>query len=294
MDEQQRRNTRGATLADPTLRDYKIVGGLETFANRSFWPSFFSRVAARKQWDAAAIDFALDARAWPELPDERRHRLMTLLAGFRVAEDAVAEQLTPFADAVRRETLASQESLVAWTFSLQRRDEERHARLFDRIAAEVLRLPGETPAERRAAARKYATPAILELFEELLPTMAAELAAGQTGLSEGVSLYHMLLEGVVFNAGTQALLDDLADGVLPGVREGVERIERDERWHVGFGLRCLIESQPSQELIDDLVARAGAAAAAWGDAVPAAIRERSAGTCAHRLHVSGFTETRAA
>jgi ribonucleoside-diphosphate reductase beta chain len=78
------------------------------------------------------------------------------------------------------------------------------------------------------------------------------------------------------------------------VREGVERIERDERWHVGFGLRCLIESEPSQELIDDLAARAGAAAAAWGDAVPAAIRERSAATCAHRLHVSGFTETRAA
>jgi ribonucleoside-diphosphate reductase beta chain len=294
MDEQQRRNARSATLADPTLRDYKIVGGLETFANRSFWPSFFSRVAARKQWDAAAIDFAPDVRAWSELPDERRHRLTTLLAGFRVAEDAVAEQLTPFVAAANRETLASQESLVAWTFSLQRRDEERHARLFDRIAAEVLRLPGETPAERRAAAREYATPEILELFEEVLPTMAAELAAGESGLGEGVSLYHMLLEGVVFNAGTIALLDDLADGALPGVREGAERIERDERWHVGFGLRCLIETQPSQERIDELVARAGAAAAAWGDAVPAAIREFSARTCAHRLHVSGFTETRAA
>jgi ribonucleoside-diphosphate reductase beta chain len=294
MAEQQRRNARSATLADPTLRDYKIVGGLETFANRSFWPSFFSRVAARKQWDAAAIDFAPDARAWPELPDERRHRLTTLLAGFRVAEDAVAEQLTPFADAVRRETLASQESLVAWTFSLQRRDEERHARLFDRIAAEVLRLPGETPAERREAAREYATPEILELFDEVLPTMAAELAAGEAGLGEGVSLYHMLLEGVVFNAGTTALLTDLADGAMPGVREGAERIERDERWHVGFGLRCLIETQPSQERIDDLVVRAEAAAAAWGDAVPAAIREFSARTCAHRLHVSGFTETRAA
>ena len=293
MDEQSRRNVKTATLADPTLRDYKIVGGLETFANRSFWPSFFSRVAARKQWDAAAIDLAPDARAWPELPDERRHRLMTLLAGFRVAEDAVAEQLTPFGDAVRRETLASQESLVAWTFSLQRRDEVRHARLFDRIAAEVLRLPGETPAERRAAAREHATPAILELFEERLHTMAAELAAGQTGLGQGVGLYHMLLEGVVFNAGTQALLDDLADGALPGVREGVKRVERDERWHVGFGLRCLIESQPSQELIDDLVSEAGVAAAAWGEAVPAAIRERSAATCAHRLHVSGLRETRA-
>jgi ribonucleoside-diphosphate reductase beta chain len=294
MDAQQRRDTRGATVADPTLREYKLVGGLETFANRSFWPGFFSRVAARKQWDAAAIDLGPDAQAWLELPEERRHRLTTILAGFRVAEDAVAENLTPFVVAANRETLASQESLMAWTFSLQRRDEARHARLFDRIAGEILGLPGETPEERRAAAREYAPPAILELFEEQLPTLSAELKAGEAGLGEGVSLYHMLLEGVVFNAGTTALLQDLADGAMPGVREGTERIERDERWHVGFGLRCLIETQPSQERIDDLVVRAEAAAEAWGDAVPAAIREFSARTCAHRLHVSGFTETRAA
>ena len=148
MDAQQRPSTRGATLADPTLREYKLVGGLETFANRSFWPGFFSRVAARKQWDAAAIDFAPDARAWEELPDERRQRLTTLLAGFRVGEDAVAEQLTPFVAAANRETLASQESLMAWTFTLQRRDEERHARFFDRIAAEVLAAARRDP--RRA------------------------------------------------------------------------------------------------------------------------------------------------
>jgi ribonucleoside-diphosphate reductase beta chain len=264
---------------------------LETFANRSFWPGFFSRVAARKQWDAAAIDFTPDAGAWPELPDERRERLTTLLAGFCVAETAVAGNLTPFVTAANKETLASQESLMAWTFTLQRRDEERHARFFDRVAEEVLLLPGETPDERRAAAREYAPPAILELFEEQLPTMTAELAAGESGLIDGVSLYHMLLEGVVFNAGTNTLLQDLADGALPGVHYGVGRIERDERWHVGFGLRCLIETQPSQERIDDLVARAQVAAAAWGDAVPDAIRERSARTCAHRLHVSGFSET---
>jgi len=261
---------------------------------RSFWPNFFSRIVARLQWNPMAIDFAPDVRAWPELEAERRERLTTLLAGFRVAEDAVAENLTPFVVAANRETLASQESLMAWTFSLQRRDEARHARLFDRIAGEILGLPGETPDERRAAAREYAPPAILELFEDQLPALTAELTAGEAGLGEGVSLYHMLLEGVVFNAGTNALLDDLADSALPGVREGVERVERDERWHVGFGLRCLIETLPSQERIDDLVARGGAAAAAWGDAVPAAIRGRSARTCAHRLHVSGFTETRAA
>ena len=104
----------------------------------------------------------------------------------------------------------------------------------------------------------------------------------------------MLLEGVVFDAGQHALLDDLADGALPGVCEGIERVERDERWHVGFGLRCLIETQPSRELLDDLLARAEEAAAAWGDAVPAAMREHSARKVAHRLHVAGLIETPAA
>jgi ribonucleoside-diphosphate reductase beta chain len=263
-------------------------------ARRSFWPSFFSGVVARLQWDARAIDLAPDARAWPELPDERRRRLTTLLAGFCVAEDAVSEHLAPFGEAAKNTSLASAETLVAWVFFLQRRDEQRHALLSDRIAAEVLGLPGATPDERRAAARAHVPAAVLELFEERLPALAAELAAGRTGLGEGVSLYHMVLEGIVFDAGQRALLDDLADGALPGVREGVERIELDERWHIGFGLRCLIESQPPRDLLDDLLARAEEAAAAWGDAVPPATRERVAHMCAHRLSAAGLIERRVA
>ena len=183
---------------------------------------------------------------------------------------------------------------MAWVFFLQRRDEQRHARLFDRIADEVLGLPGATPAERRAAARVHVAPAMLELFEERLPAMAAELAAGRAGLSDGVSLYHMLLEGVVFDAGQHTLLDDLADGALPGVYEGVRRVELDERWHIGFGLRCLIETQAPRELLKDLLARAEEAAEVWGDAVPAAMRRECAQKVAHRLHVSGLIEMPAA
>jgi ribonucleoside-diphosphate reductase beta chain len=283
-----------AAMHDRQLRGHRFVGGLDVFEKRSFWPTFFSKVVARLQWDAAAIDLTADARAWPELPPERRARLMPLLAGFCVAEEAVAGELSPFADVAREATLASQENLVAWVFFLQRRDEQRHAALFDRIAAEVLRLPGDTPAERRAAARAHVAPPVLDLFEVRLPTMAAELAARRAGLAEGISLYHMLLEGVVFDAGQHALLDDLADGALPGVREGVGRVELDERWHVGFGLRCLIESQPSQELVEDLLVRAEEASAAWGDAVPPATRRRAAEMCHHRLAVAGLIEHRAA
>src|SRR5215213_2985787 len=241
---------RVAILADPKLREHRVMGVGDVFENRSSWPNFFSKLVARLQWNPSAIDLTPDAREWSRLPDERRRRLKTLLAGFRVGDDLVSEHIAPFADAARQETLMSQESLMAWVFFLQRRDEQRHALLFDRIAAEVLGLPGATPAERRAAARAEAPPALLELFEERLPAMAAEIAAGRKGLSEGVSLYHMLLEGVVFDAGQHTLLDDLADGALPGVYEGVRRVELDERWHIGFGLRCLIETQPSRELIE--------------------------------------------
>ncbi|HVD57345.1 MAG TPA: hypothetical protein VNC17_10920 [Thermoleophilaceae bacterium] len=268
----------------------RTVGGHFVLPKRSFWPSFFSKVVARLQWNPAAIDLTQDARAWPKLPDERRRRLMTLLAGFCVAEDAVSEHITPFAEAARGATLASQESLVAWVFFLQRRDEDRHARFFDRIAAEVLGLPGATPAERREAARPHVPPAVLELFEGRLPAMAAELAAGRTGLAEGVSLYHMVLEGIIFDAAHHALREDLVDGALPGVREGVERVELDERWHIGFGLRCLIESQPSRDFLDDLMARAEEAASVWGDAVTDATREHIADMCHHRLAAVGLIE----
>jgi ribonucleoside-diphosphate reductase beta chain len=272
----------------------RVVGGHFVLAKRSFWPDFFSQLVARLQWNPMAIDLTGDAGAWTELGADRRARLLKLLAGFRVGEDAVAAQIAPFADAAREATLASQESLMAWVFFLQRRDEQRHAQLFDRIAAEVLALPGDTAADRRTAARAHVPDAFVELFEQRLPAVAADLAAGHTGLAEGLSLYHMLLEGVVFDAGQQALLDELADGALPGVREGLEHVVRDERWHVGFGLRCLIETQPSGDVLADLLERAEEAAAAWGEAVPAATREASARKVAHRLHVSGLVESQAA
>jgi len=246
--------------------------------------STYSQIVAKLQWEPGVIDLAPDARAWEQLPEERRRRLTTLLAGFRVAEDAVAEHLTPFAD--RAEHV---DTMMMWIFFLQRRDEDRHALFFDRVAAEVLRLPGDTPADRLAAAREYAPAAFLELFDVRLPEMAAELSAGRAGILDGVSLYHMVLEGAVFTAGQRALLDDLEeDDVLPGVREGVRHVELDERWHVGFGVRCLTEAADPEIVLEDVLARATEAAAAWGDAVPADTREFAVTLCRRRLTVAGM------
>jgi ribonucleoside-diphosphate reductase beta chain len=261
--------------------------GASNLLPSSQWPNFFSRVVARLQWDARAIDLAPDAAAWPDLPDERRARLTTLLAGFRVAEDAVAEHIAPFGEAANN-------SLVAWVLYLQRRDEQRHAVMFDRIAAEVLKLPGETPEERLEAARAHAPAGVLELFEERLPAMAADLAAGRARVDAGIGLYHMILEGIVLLAGERALAADLEDDALPGVLEGVDRVEKDERWHIGFGLRCLIDAKPSPELIDEVLSTAEEAAEAWGDVVPKEIREAVVPMCHRRLAIAKLLDPRAA
>jgi ribonucleoside-diphosphate reductase beta chain len=230
-------------------------------------PRHYAALARTLRWDAGELKLEPDARAWAELPRPRRDRLAALLCGFCVAETSVAQALTPFA-------AAASDRYAAAVFEAQRVDEERHATLFDRIAREVVRLPGRTGPDRRAAARAQAEPALVDLFEVRLPMLAANLASRKAALAEAVGLYHMILEGIVLSAGQHALLVDLADDALPGIRTGLRLVERDERWHVGFGLRCLLDLAAGPELIAALVRESQAAAQAWGDAVPIEVRER--------------------
>lgn len=242
---------------------------------------YFAEIAARQQWDAEAVDLAPDAAAWAALPAARRARLTTLLAGFRVAEDAVAVHIEPFEG-------ATQDRASARVLALQRRDEVRHARFFDRVAAEVLGVVGETPGDRCRAARTLAPAAVVDLFERRLPELAGALAAGRADLADGVGLYHLLLEGVVFSCGQRALLDELGAGGLPGLLDGVERVERDERWHVGFGLRCLADAAPDAATIHALLADADAASRAWGPVVDEPARLRALRLFGRRLGVAGL------
>jgi ribonucleoside-diphosphate reductase beta chain len=82
---------------------------------------------------------------------------------------------------------------------------------------------------------------------------------------------------------------------MPGVREGVYHVELDERWHIGFGLRCLIDRKPSPELLEEIMGRADECAAAWGDVLPEHIRESIVPMARRRLaYVSKQLERAAA
>jgi hypothetical protein len=65
----------------------------------------------------------------------------------------------------------------------------------------------------------------------------------------------------------------------------------------GAGVRlyhCLTGAQDPDTLLDHVLARATAAAAAWGDAVPAASREFAVTLCRRRLLVAGLAQGPAA
>ena len=234
----------------------------------------FLELARRAQWDEAEVDLRQDAAAWPGLDGADRARLERLLAGFCVGEAGVAEHLRPFGPTAR-------DPVAARCFAAQERDEARHSAFFDRVAREVLGVPGDTPAERRGALRGLLDPGFLELFERRLPDVAGRLARGEGGLERAVGLYHMVLEGVVFTAGQLALLDVLdAHPELPGLKHGVERVLRDERWHVGFGGRCLQDAGLPPGDIDAVLREGERAARAWA----AATGEEYAGKVVAMLH----------
>jgi ribonucleoside-diphosphate reductase beta chain len=141
--------------------------------------------------------------------------LRQLLANLCMAEVAVAQELDPLIALAGREARACLEA--------QQRDERRHARFFARYAR-AIRI-GEPDEEWR------------EQFEVRLPEIARS-----GSLADAVGLYHLTLEAVVLSRALRTLVE-------AGVA-GAELVLRDERWHVGFGVRLLSDlGVPEREIL---------------------------------------------
>jgi ribonucleoside-diphosphate reductase beta chain len=242
----------------------------------------FVILAETLQWDETTIDFAPDRAAWPTLDDTENARVLGLIAGFCIAESAVSGHLGSF-------QAAASDDWVAACFGAQARDEHRHARFFDRVAAEVAAVPGADIAARQDVLRTLVSPELVALFEERLPATALRLAEDRKGLTAAVGLYHMVLEGVLLLAGQNALLDtlDRLSVGLPGVRRGAELVLRDERWHIGFGTRLVQGAGLDHDEVEAILAQGQAAAGAWGDLVTPDAAERAVRMHRNRLRAVG-------
>ncbi len=77
------------------------------------------------------------------------------------------------------------------------------------------------------------------LFDEMLKQRTDRLSAepeDTEALVEAVTLYHMVIEGMLALTGQHFIMDfNEREGTLPGFVEGFGKVARDEHRHVAFG-----------------------------------------------------------
>jgi ribonucleotide reductase beta subunit family protein with ferritin-like domain len=187
-------------------------------------------------WRATEIDFSVDREHWRSAFDDldRRAALWTYAMFFH-GEDAVADTLSPYIDAAPREE-------QKYFLATQQVDEARHAVLFARFMREVAGTGTDT-----ASALSATSPQLTWGFRKVfgrLDRMADELRRDRSRpkLAQAIALYHLVVEASLAQPG-QHFIDESLErrDLLPGFREGIRNVSRDEQRHIAFGVKMIAD-----------------------------------------------------
>ena len=219
----------------------------------------------RQQWATQDIDFTQDRIDWHErIPEEERFQRMYGLSSFFIGEQKVAEELGPMMRAAPTEEMRI-------FLCTQIADEARHVRFFNRFYDEVGVLEASNLQDRLAETSEHVNPEFDQLFDEMLKGRVDHLARQPedlVALVEAVTLYHMVIEGMLALTGQHFILQYNEEvGTLPGFVQGFNNIARDEHRHVAFGARFLREMAQADPKYGDAITRTLAEVAPIADAV---------------------------
>jgi len=220
---------------DPALQDAADRGQVKLLDYTQLYELW-----ERQQWATQDLDFTQDRIDWQErIPPDERYVRMYGLSGFFIGEQRVTDELGPIMRAAPTEEMRI-------FLSTQIADEARHVRFFERFYSEVGIVDGaEDLAGRLRATERHLNEKFAELFDGMLKTRVDRLAAepGDTeALVEAVTLYHMVIEGVLALTGQHFIISyNEEQGTLPAFVEGFGNVARDEHRHVAFGARFLSE-----------------------------------------------------
>jgi hypothetical protein len=193
------------------------------------------RLWEENNWSATGIDFSEDAAHWRErLTEKQREAALWNYAMFLVGEEAVARTLTPVLDAAP----GFPESIFLTT---QIVDEARHHVFFDRFMREVAGVGSDTRSTLQAV-EGHLTWGFKQVFAELdrVTDALRKKPKDRELLAQTVALYHVVVEGLLATPGQhfiQRYVDKLQ--ILPGFRQGIDNVSRDESRHVAFGIKLL-------------------------------------------------------
>jgi ribonucleoside-diphosphate reductase beta chain len=191
----------------------------------------------RQQWRTQDLDFTQDRIDWHERIDpEERYQRMYGLSSFFVGEQRVAAELGPMMRACPDEEMRV-------FLCTQIADEARHVAFFDRFYSEVGVLEADDLEGRLEETSDHLHNNFNVLFDELLRRRVDRLANEPEDvetLVEAVTIYHMVIEGMLALTGQHFIIDyNEQQGTLPAFVEGFINVARDEHRHVAFGARFL-------------------------------------------------------
>ncbi len=190
----------------------------------------------RQQWRAQEIDFSGDRKQWEGMSeDERKMRLYGLSAFFQ-GEACVTDTLGPYVIA-----MPDEEMRIFLTTQLV--DEARHTVFFARFFKEVLGVDKEKLEDALTVARGYMNEHLKYILIDALSEVAGGIQREPENLArlvEGVTLYHVIIEGAMALAGQRSILDLYRmNELFPAFRGGFTAVARDESRHVVFGVKFL-------------------------------------------------------
>jgi ribonucleoside-diphosphate reductase beta chain len=226
---------------DPALQESADRGAFQLLGYSELYELW-----ERQQWATQDIDFSEDRVDWHErISAEERYTRMYGLSAFFIGEQRVTDELGPIMRAAPSEDMRI-------FLSTQIADEARHVRFFNRFYEEVGVLEGaDELAERLARVQRNLNPEFAQLFDEMLKSRVDRLAAEPEDLEvlvEAITLYHMVIEGVLALTGQHFIIGyNTEQGTLPGFVEGFGNVARDEHRHVAFGARFLTEMADADE-----------------------------------------------
>jgi ribonucleoside-diphosphate reductase beta chain len=195
----------------------------------------------KQNWSTQDLDFSEDAQHWKDMGgfmEGIRTELQRSFTLFFVGEQAVTDTLAPLVHAAPDE--ASRIFL-----STQLVDEARHSVFFSKFFDEVIGISGGLSAALEQL-RDRVVGGFRSIFDRDLVDVTEAVREDPHDYGawvEGITVYHLIIEGMLALTGQKFLLGAIRDmGILPGFYAGFTAVARDESRHVNFGVRALMEA----------------------------------------------------
>jgi ribonucleoside-diphosphate reductase beta chain len=178
-------------------------------------------------WDPYDLDLSREVEDWRSLADVERDLLLRVTSLFQAGEEAVTIDLLPLLEVIGAEgRLEDGLFLTAWLW-----EEGKHTEFFRRFLDEVV---GDSADLHHLHGERYRA-----VFYDALPAAMNALRTDSSPAAQAraVVTYTMIVEGVLAETGYHGYFTALErGGVLPGLREGLELVKRDESRHIAYGV----------------------------------------------------------